>query len=439
MLNKFLFKHIDNSALIVFRIIFGLLCFLESVGAIFTGWVKYTLIDPKFTFNFIGFDFLQPLPGHWMYVYYAIMGCFGLLIMLGYKYRLSMIAFTLMWTATYLMQKASYNNHYYLLCLLSGIMIFLPANKYASLDVKLNPSIKQISMPNWCKWIFVIQLLILYTYASIAKWYPDWIDLTVPTQLMKNKINYPIIGEALQHPFIPALVGYGGILYDGLIIPFLLYKPTRKLAFFGSIFFHLFNSIVFGVGIFPYLALGFSVFFFSPKTIRNIFLKQKPFYQEHKVIVPNYKPALVGIASVYFIVQLILPIRHHFLKDNVLWTEEGHRLSWRMMLRSKNGFALYKVVDKHTNKATTINLDHYLSKKQKRLVTTKPDAIWQFAQRLKQEFLSNGQDVSVFVDCKVSVNGRPFVRLVDLNTDLASVQWEPFKHSDWLLPSQLDK
>ena len=122
MLNRFLFKQIDNSALIVFRIIFGLLCFLESVGAIFTGWVKYTLIDPKFTFNFIGLDILQPLTGNWMYAYYFIMGVFGLLIMVGYKYRLSIIAFTLMWTSTYLMQKASYNNHYYLLCLLSIIM-----------------------------------------------------------------------------------------------------------------------------------------------------------------------------------------------------------------------------------------------------------------------------------------------------------------------------
>ncbi|WGD36096.1 HTTM domain-containing protein [Olleya sp. YS] len=439
MLNKFLFKHIDNSALIVFRIIFGLLCFLESVGAIFTGWIKYTLIDPKFTFNFIGFEFLQPLPGHWMYVYYAIMGCFGLLIMLGYKYRLSMIAFTVMWTATYLMQKASYNNHYYLLCLLSGIMIFLPANRYASLDVKINPSIKQISMPNWCKWIFVIQLFILYTYASIAKLYPDWIDLTVPTILMQNKINYPIIGEALQHPFFPVLVAYGGILYDGLIIPFLLYKHTRKLAFFGSIFFHLFNSVVFGVGIFPYLALGFSVFFFPPETIRNIFLKQKPLYKEHNIIIPNYKPILLGLATVYFSVQLLLPIRQYFIKDDVLWTEEGHRLSWRMMLRSKNGYAIYKVVDKHTNETTTINLDHYLSKKQKRIASTKPDVIWQFAQRLKQDFMSRGQDVSVYVDCNVSVNGRPYVTLVNPKIDLAAVQWDPFNHSDWLLLSQLDK
>ena len=83
MLNNWLFKHIDNSALIVFRIIFGLLCFLESVGAIFTGWVKRTLVDPDFTFNFIGFEFLQPLPGNGMYYYYVIMGVFGLLIMVG--------------------------------------------------------------------------------------------------------------------------------------------------------------------------------------------------------------------------------------------------------------------------------------------------------------------------------------------------------------------
>ena len=79
MLDRFLFKQIDNSALIVFRIIFGLLCFLESVGAIFTGWIKRTLIEPQFTFNFIGFDFLQPLPDNWMYVYYAVMGFFILL------------------------------------------------------------------------------------------------------------------------------------------------------------------------------------------------------------------------------------------------------------------------------------------------------------------------------------------------------------------------
>ena len=146
LMNNFLFKHIDNSGLIVFRIIFGLLCFLESAGAVFTGWVRRTLVEPEFTFSFIGFEWLQPLPGDWMYVYYIVMGVFGLLIMVGYKYRFSMFMFATMWTATYLMQKSSYNNHYYLLFILSYLMVLLPANHYASLDVKLNPSLKKVSM-----------------------------------------------------------------------------------------------------------------------------------------------------------------------------------------------------------------------------------------------------------------------------------------------------
>ncbi|WP_390886570.1 HTTM domain-containing protein [Lacinutrix neustonica] len=318
MLNKFLFKPIDNSGLIVFRMVFGLLCFLESVGAIFTGWVARTLVEPKFTFSFIGFEFLQPLPGQWMYAYYVIMGLFGLLIMVGYKYRLSIVSFGIMWTAVYLMQKASYNNHYYFLMLLCLIMAFLPAHKYASIDVKLRPSIKRISMPNWCKWVFVLQLLILYTYASIAKIYPDWIDLTVPKLLMKSKASVPIIGPYLQFDFMPYLVAYGGILFDGLIIPLLLFKRTGKYAFVVSIFFHMFNSIVFQVGVFPYLSLAFSLFFFEPKTIKNLFLKHKSLYTESKTIIPPYKFPLLFVASLYFIIQVILPLRHHFIQDDVL-------------------------------------------------------------------------------------------------------------------------
>jgi len=190
-MNTFLFKRIDNSSLIIFRIFFGLLCFLESVGAIFTGWIKNTLIDPPLiTFNFIGFDWLQPLPNNWMYLYYLIMGIFGLFIMLGYKYRLGIFAFAFMWSGVYFMQKSSYNNHYYLLVLLSFMMAILPANQYASLDAKFNPKIKSISMPNWCRWIFILQLLIVYSYASIAKLYPDWLDTSAVKLLMQGKAHF---------------------------------------------------------------------------------------------------------------------------------------------------------------------------------------------------------------------------------------------------------
>ena len=267
MLNKLLFKQIDNSPLIVFRIIFGLLISLESFGAIFTGWITNTLIEPTFTFNFIGFNFLQPLPGNGMYFYFALMGVFGVLVMIGYKYKWSLGAFTIMWTCVYLMQKASYNNHYYLLILLCLIMLALPANQYFSVDARQNSETKSISMPSWCSWGIILQVWIVYTYAAIAKMYPDWLDLSVAETLMKSKSNYPLIGTMLQQKWLHGFISYSGILFDLLIVPLLLWKHTRKWAFIASIVFHLFNSIVFQIGIFPYMSLALSLFFFEPKTI----------------------------------------------------------------------------------------------------------------------------------------------------------------------------
>lgn len=439
-MHKFLFKHIDNSGLIVFRIIFGLLCFLESVGAVFTGWVKHTLIDPKFTFTFIGFEWLQPLPGNWMYAYYILMGIFGLLIMVGYKYRFSMLMFATMWTATYLMQKSSYNNHYYLLSILSFLMVLMPANTYASVDAKLKPSIKRFSMPSWCKWVFVIQLFILYTYATIAKLYPDWLDTTFIKILMRGKANYPIVGDLLQQEWLHYFLAYGGLLFDGLIIPALLFKPTRKFAFFVSIFFHLFNSIILQIGIFPYLALAFSLFFFEPKRIRNIFLKKKEFYSANEVVTPKHSNIFIVIFITYFLVHIALPLRHHYFKDDVLWTEEGHRLSWRMMLRAKSGNANYRVVDKVTNTVTHINLNDYLTKKQQRGASTKPDIIWQFAQHLKKDFEKKGQSVKVYIKTYVRINGRQPKLFIDPEIDLANQEWHHFKHHNWIMPyTSVDK
>ncbi|MEM6515696.1 MAG: HTTM domain-containing protein [Bacteroidota bacterium] len=438
-MRKFLFKHIDNTSLVVFRVMFGALIFLEAIGAIFTGWIRRTLVEPKFTFNFIGFDFLQPLPGNWMYIYYGVMGVFGLLVMVGYKYKFSMWSFAVMWACVYLMQKSSYNNHYYLLMILNVIMALLPAHRYLSLDAKLNPEIKSISMPNWCRWIFIIQMFIVYTYAAKAKIYPDWLDLSVPEILMQGKKDYWLIGDILQEKWIHILIAYGGILFDGLVIPALLWKPTRKIAFFLGIFFHLFNSFVFQVGIFPYLSLAFGLFFFEPKLIHRLFLKRKEYYDKGEIHAPKYAPVFMSAFVIYFIIQILLPIRHHFIPDNVLWTEEGHRLSWRMMLRSKSGNTSYRVVDKATGKVIPIKLTDYLSKKQVRSASTKPDFMWQFAQKLKSIYAEKGMDIEVYVRAYVKVNGRKSERLIDPKVDLASVEWDSFKHHDWILPSNLEE
>jgi hypothetical protein len=138
------------------------------------------------------------------------------------------------------------------------------------------------------------------------------------------------------------------------------------------------------------------------------------------------------------VVQILLPLRYHIIEDHVLWTEEGHRLSWRMMLRTKGGIVTFRVKNNQTGDSRTIDLNNYLTKKQKRQVSTKPDFIWQFSKYLKKKFKEEGQDVSVFVNCRISVNGRPFQQFINSEVDIASLDWDIFKHSDWILPSKLD-
>lgn len=430
-MEKILYRRIDSAPLIVFRIIFGLLIFLESIGAIFTGWVKENLIKPEFTFNFIGFDFLQPLPGNGMYFYYLIMGIFGFFVMIGFRYRLSIICFFLMWTSTYLMQKSAYNNHYYLTVLLSFIMIFLPANRSHSVDVRLRPAIKKNTVPYWTSLVLIAQITIVYFFGAVAKLYPDWLTAEPVAQFLSTKTTYPIIGPLLAKTWFHYLLSYSGVIFDFLIIPLFLYKPTRKIALILSITFHLFNAVIFQIGIFPFLSLAFALFFFDPTTIRRIFFKNKS-------IAPDTSPAskikspLMLIAICYFIIQLALPIRHWFIDGNVLWTEEGHRLSWRMMLRAKSGFQHFTVIDKKDRNKIPIRLNDYLTSKQISSMAVHPDMIWQFAQRLKKQYAENGQDISVFVDGAVSVNGRTSQPLIDNAVDIANVPWRIVRHHYWV-------
>lgn len=430
---KKLFQPIDNAPLIIFRIFFGFLLAAETFGAILTGWVKENFIKPEFTFSHIGMEWLQPLPGIGMYIYFAIMGVLGVFVMIGYKYRFSLSAFTILWTITYWMQKTSYNNHYYMLILVCLIMIFLPANRYASIDVKQNSKIKSLSMPKWCSWVMILQVAIVYFFATVSKFYPDWLDGTFTKNLLSNKSPYPFIQEIFNQKWFYLFIAYSGIAFDMLIVPMLLWKRTRTLAFVASLIFHLFNAITLQIGIFPFFALSFGVFFYPPEKMRSIFFRKKPVLDLENEPVYQSKSVLLYFFLPYFILQIILPVRHWFIKGDVLWTEEGHRLSWRMMLRSRSGYTNLTVYDKKTGKSLRYQTLVKLTDKQYKTVSDKPDAIWQFAQIIKKKYAEKDIDVSIFAETFVSINQKPMKQLIDPKTDLANVKWNYFFHNDWVL------
>lgn len=428
-----LFTRIDNSPLVIFRIFFGFLLACETFGAIATGWVYSNMVEPKFTFSFIFVPWLQPLPGYGMYFYFAAMGILGLLVMAGYKYRWSLSLFTLLWAGVYYMQKTSYNNHYYLLLLVCFIMIFLPANAYASADAK-NPAIKRYTMPAWCSLVMVVQVAIVYFYATVAKFYPGWLDGTFTRNLLRDSMTYAPLQELAAQKWFYMFIAYAGIAFDGLIIPMLLYRRTRTIAVIASLIFHLFNSITLQIGIFPFFALSFVVFFYPPEKIRQLFFRKKPpVTEDERSVSYENKNVLYYVFIPYFIVQVFLPVRHHFIKGDVLWTEEGHRLSWRMMLRSRQGYVSFRVIDKKTGTQLPYKTKQDLTWKQKNSMSTQPDMIWQLAQHIKAGFKVKGKDVAVYADCEAGINGSPWRKLIDPNIDLATAQWNYFEHTPWIL------
>jgi hypothetical protein len=293
-------------------------------------------------------------------------------------------------------------------------------------------------MPRWVLLILILQVWIVYTYASIAKIYPDWLNGTTTALFMQGKANYWLIGGFLQLDWVHYAIAYVGILFDLLIVPLLLWKRTRIIGFGISVFFHLFNSVVFQIGIFPYMSIAFALFFFSSETLQKRFLPKKKLYKEEKVIIPKRKNLLIIGLSIYFIFQIGLPLRHWAFTDDVLWTEEGHRLSWRMMLRSKGGILSIYVKDKATGEKKRYNHGALLSAKQQRSVKTKPDILWQLAQRIKEKEAEAGRDVAVYMDARIKVNDGEYFLLIDPEVDIAAQKWHPFKHSDWILPSPND-
>lgn len=439
MLGRFqqwLFAPKDNSPLVLFRAFFGFLMFAEAFGALATGWVRRTFVETKMTIPFNGFDWLATaLHGEIMYLWFGLMAVFGLGIMLGFKYRLSTAAYGIFWTCTYLSQKTHYNNHYFLMVVLCAVMLCIPAHRYFSIDA-LKAKTKSLTCPNWCYFLLIALFGIVYFYASVNKIYPAWLNAKPISIWFSAKTDYWLIGPLLGKEWTAYVVSYGGIFFDGLIIPALLWKRTRMPAFYLNLFFHLFNSAVFQIGVFPYLMIAITVLFFPHEQIRKLFFRNKPALDLSTLSSYTIRPAVTWVILGFLLLNILMPVRRHLFEGHVLHTEEGHRMSWRMMLRTRSGSIRIKLKDLETNKTEYVDLSEYLNKRQINCVATHPDAFYWFLQKLKEDYVSKGWDLDkyeILVRCSVSVNREGHFNQYDPYKDMKDVEWSFFSHDDWIL------
>ena len=383
--------------------------------------------------------------GDLTYVLFFICGLSALFVALGLKYTWAIITFFLTFTYIELMDKTTYLNHYYLVSVLSFLLIFLPAGNYFAWDIlrgsrKLFPQI-----PKWNIDAIKLLLCLVYLFAGLAKLNSEWLLQAMPLKIwLPTKEDLPLIGFLFRYDWMIYLFAWGGALYD-LIIPFLLLnRSTRGVGFMMVVFFHLLTAILFPIGMFPYLMIFSALIFFNFQFHQKIIegLRQVLNIKNRKIHLiqdTNFRHSLIIrvkiiILALFFLIQIGLPLRYVLYPGNLFWTEEGYRWSWRVMLMEKAGSAQFKIVDNASGSWFYVNNEDFLTSFQEKQMATQPDFILQYAQFLNVHFSQQGmKDLGIFVDCFVALNGRKSARYIDPEFDLTK-GYDSFAHKSWILP-----
>lgn len=118
-----LFAPLDIASLVYFRIVFGALMIWEAWRYLDRGWVARYYIEPTFHFTYFGFGWVKPWPDDWMHVHFYALSVLAIMVMAGLFYRVSVTLFFLGFTYVFLLDQARYLNHFYLISLLSFLLI----------------------------------------------------------------------------------------------------------------------------------------------------------------------------------------------------------------------------------------------------------------------------------------------------------------------------
>ena len=193
----------DTASLVLVRVVFGLLMFWSTISDFYFGWVTELYAKPQFHFQYEWFQWVTPFPEGVMYIIFGSQAVFSLMIALGLYYRVSTFLFFLGYTYIFLVERTTYNNHFYLICLLSFMLILAPLHRSCSMDV-LRGSVEHTdSLPVLWLWIFRLHMGIVYFYGGIAKLDPDWLSGLATRKLMSEANRGTFLEPLMQYEFTP--------------------------------------------------------------------------------------------------------------------------------------------------------------------------------------------------------------------------------------------
>lgn len=444
-LTYYLKRNTEAAPLAVFRILFGLMMFISLTRFWLMGWIEKLYLEPRFHFSFYGFEWVKPL-GNYTYLIFIICALAALLIAIGLWYRFAITAFWLSFTYIELMDKTTYLNHYYFISVLALLLVFLPANRYFSIDAYRRPQIASKLVPRYSIDAIKALLFIVYFYAGLAKINSDWLIHAQPLATwLPGKYDLPFIGSWLEERWLHYTFSWAGMLYD-LSIPFLLlYRLTRGFAFALVVIFHVLTRILFPIGMFPYIMIVSALIFFDANFHQRILnFMQKTFRLSS---VPAHLPASdimrkskfekikIGFITLLLLSQILIPWRHLFYPGELFWHEQGYRFSWRVMLMEKAGYTNFTIYDPQKDERFQVDNGAYLTSFQEKQMSFQPDFILEYGHFLERHFQETQErgDLEIYAESYVALNGRPSQVYINPKIDLSQVK-RGWANKIWILP-----
>jgi len=432
-----LFEPVDNSSLTVFRMAFGIAIAAYAWETFTTPVLAADYIQPKMHLTYFGFEWVRPWPGDGMYLHFLVLFLAGIGTALGLFYRLAAFMLLVSFTHVFLIERALYNNHYYLIILLAFLANVIPLHRGWSLDSVRNPRRYSPQLPQWMLWLVRFQLGIVYFYGGLAKLDADWLRGQPMGMWLAAKSDLPVIGPWLANGAIVPIFSIGGFLIDLLAVPLLLWRRTRLAMFTVLVVFHLLNSVLFSIGLFPWLMIVATLIFFPPDWPRRLFQIPNAFPLQATPDLTSWTPRrkIVGaFLAVYLGIQLIVPLRLHLDRGNASWTEYGQLFAWRMMLRQKLTGVRFYGTDPATGQQGVIDITPFLTQRQAAQMSRDPDLIVHFCRQLADYYRQRGvPELQIRVKAMASLNGRKPQLLIDPTVDLAQ-QHRSFGPQPWIMP-----
>ena len=435
---------IDGASLAVLRWMFGWLMFIDALRYLRFGWVKEYYIEPNFHFTYFGFSYVQPLPAPLMYALFLVVAAAGFAMALGFFYRWSGALFTLLFSYIFLLDKAHYLNHFYVIILMAALLTATPAHRLWSLDADAGRVPKSDWIPTWPVWLIRAQLVVIYVYAGIAKLNADWFAGQPLDMWLDSHADLPVIGPVIAGHTFALIASYSGLAIDLILGPLLLVRRARVPALLLMAGFHLANAFLFSIGIFPWMMLGANLIFLDadwPRRLPRFFnhIVNVKVLREREPEPTSAMPPPLGrwglwLVGLWMTAQLLIPLRHYLYPGDVAWTEEGHRFSWRMKLRDKHGPVDFYLQEPGSDERVPVELLEELTKRQMFKMSCNPDMLLEFAHHLADQAERAGKPrPQVYARAHCALNGHPPSDLIDPNVDLAAQPWNIWP-APWILP-----